>query len=201
MASLLHLADFPASSLGALLPGMIPKCQKHRPVCEGVTRVGHAGEGQPCRAAQRAYLSLLPLKAKFFRLLHQLVCKASTHPLTESSLQLQRGRGWCLPGTSFTPREMVRPAMPRPAKEPSQLLGLEAAELASAAALLSTHRPCSCIHKARMASSSEAQVGVCTPLEVLLMVLLLRAPPLCTTVWWVGEGRPWGGQGCLRNQG
>lgn len=31
MASLLYLADFPVSSLGALLPYMIPECQKYRP--------------------------------------------------------------------------------------------------------------------------------------------------------------------------
>lgn len=82
--------------------------------------------------------------------------------------------------------------MPSLAREPSQLRGLEAAVLASAAALISTHCPCSCIHKASMASSSEAQVGVYTPLEVLLIVLLLRSPPLCTSVWRVGEGRSWG---------
>ena len=51
-----------------------------------------------------AYLSLLPLKAELFGLLHQFVCKASAHALTESSVQLRPGGGQGLPVTSFTSR-------------------------------------------------------------------------------------------------
>lgn len=113
MASLLHLADFPESSLGALVPYMIPERQKHRPV-HWLLRGTQAGGAGEC-----AYLSLFPLKAEFFRLLHQFVCKASMHPLTESSLQLRPGGASAFqepPSLPGSLRETVRPAMPRPAK-------------------------------------------------------------------------------------
>lgn len=117
--------------------------------------------------------------------------------LTESSLQRWPGGGQCLPVTSLTPRiaqENGQPCHAQAAGGQSQLQGIEAAALASAATL-SGHCPCFVCSQDKDGLIFRSSGGVCSPLEVLFFVLPPRPPPLCTSVWRVGEGRSWGRQG------
>lgn len=128
------------------------------------------------------------------------VCLQSKHAPSHRKLApAPARRGQCLPGTSFTPRISQgngQACHAQAGQGQSQVLGLETAMLASAAALLSAHCPCF-VHSQDKDGLIFRSSGGClhSPPEVLLIVLLPRPPPLCTGVWQEGEGRSWGDRG------